>query len=287
LRQQLHLPDEQGLLVESVMEGSPAAQAGIQRYDVLLAANGTPLKNVADLVGELNKGKDAKLSIDLIRGGERQTISATPQKRSEMTAPRAEVGQNAEDEELEDFLRMVPGLIDEGPLRFRVFHPAQILPPGAKVPGSSARDVTVTVKTEATLDDGYKLSIVRENQKPAKITVTRGDEKWEATETELGKLPEKVRSDVERLLHMGPLGLRMLVAPEATSPQTRSRGDSRMERRMEQMHRNMEQMQKAMNEMRGRMGQPPMEKMEKPAPKKPAPEKKPAPAEKRANGQDV
>ncbi len=43
------------------------------------------------------------------------------------------------------------------------------------------------------LPDNVTVSIVRHGKEPPKITVTRGDEKWEITDKELDKLPEELR----------------------------------------------------------------------------------------------
>ena len=44
------------------------------------------------------------------------------------------------------------------------------------------------------------ISITKTGDKPANIVVKMGDEKWEVSEKELDKLPEKVRPYVDRML---------------------------------------------------------------------------------------
>ena len=227
LRAQLGLSEaDGGLLVENLMPDGPAAKAGIRQFDVLLKAGGTPLREIGDLAGQIEKSKESKMPVELIRGGKRQTVAVTPAKRPKEGMAKIEGGALPEGEvggarQWFDFNldKMLPG---DGNWRFHVFHPGQILPPGAPLARGAAKDVHVTVKTAATLPDGYKVEIMREDHKPAKITVTRneGDKetwKWEGSEAELGKLPEKIRPEVDRLAHRDPIWLDMLVTPEVGS----------------------------------------------------------------------
>ncbi|HEY2762069.1 MAG TPA: hypothetical protein VGI75_15030, partial [Pirellulales bacterium] len=59
------------------------------------------------------------------------------------------------------------------------------------------------------IPDNMTISIVRQGGKPAKITVTRGDDKWDVTEGELDKLPEDVRPIVQGTLGGGPMTIRL------------------------------------------------------------------------------
>jgi S1-C subfamily serine protease len=56
-----------GLLVRAVLDGSPAAEAGIRRGDVLLAAAGRPLQSVDDLLDVLQTA-DPPLELRVARG---------------------------------------------------------------------------------------------------------------------------------------------------------------------------------------------------------------------------
>jgi serine protease Do len=49
LAQQLGVRATQGLVVQNVMEGSPAAEAGFERGDVILEVNKKPVKSVSEL----------------------------------------------------------------------------------------------------------------------------------------------------------------------------------------------------------------------------------------------
>ena len=133
--------------------------------------------------------------------------------------------------------------------------------------------------------DGYKIEIRRENDNPAKITVTKDKEKWEVTENELSKLPEAVRPQVEQLLHAnsgnvffapgqpimggggnfggysGPAGPGSMIFP--------GMHDRHVQQQLSDMNRQIDEVRKSVNELRAKAGLTPL-----PEPK-PAPEKKP------------
>ncbi len=85
LRHQLKLkPEGAGLVVDSVVPGSPAAKAGIQPYDVLQKVDDQIVFNAAQLtalVHSMKAGDQVKLRV--IREGEVQTLAATLGKNSE------------------------------------------------------------------------------------------------------------------------------------------------------------------------------------------------------------
>jgi serine protease Do len=84
----LHLSDDSGALVASVVPNGPAAKAGVQPGDVVQAINGDKVANPRDLavdVAAVKPGDTAKL--DVLRNGETQTISvAVARMPNEQTA---------------------------------------------------------------------------------------------------------------------------------------------------------------------------------------------------------
>lgn len=69
------IPPEQGILVEQVMQGSPAARAGLQPFDILLQYNDQKLfspEQLTRLVGSDTSGQPVKLVI--VRGGNSATV---------------------------------------------------------------------------------------------------------------------------------------------------------------------------------------------------------------------
>lgn len=68
--------DEDGLLISGIVEDSPAEKAGIIRGDILTAIGGTEVNSVAEINGVLSDYKAGqKISIDVLRGGEKKSIT--------------------------------------------------------------------------------------------------------------------------------------------------------------------------------------------------------------------
>ncbi len=199
LQAQLKLPKDQGLVVEALQPGSPAAKGGIQQYDILLKANDKPLSGLHDLQQLINQVKGGKLTFDLLRAGKHETVTVTPTKRpahepGEMGALWIPEGAAARS------LNVGPNLMPGRPLEFRIIRPGQILPPGGALPAIANATVDVTVHTKAKLADGSNVEITQRGAEPAKVVVTRDKDKWEGTSGDLSKIPEKIRPEVEKLL---------------------------------------------------------------------------------------
>jgi S1-C subfamily serine protease len=76
---QHQLPHETALVVMSVAEGAPAETAGVMVGDVLVAANGEPLRRTTDLLDALSRAKvGAPLELKRLRGAELQTVTVIP-----------------------------------------------------------------------------------------------------------------------------------------------------------------------------------------------------------------
>jgi len=79
---------EDGLVVDRVMEDSPAAQAGIQEGDVIIEINGEEAENFASLqeaVQEAGKA-DRSLKLKLERDGKEIVLKVKPTKSEETAA---------------------------------------------------------------------------------------------------------------------------------------------------------------------------------------------------------
>ena len=75
LAQQLHLPDESGVLVLLVYEGSPAEIGGLRAGDVIIDFNGKPVRDLIDLrnrVVETDVGQ--KVTLRILRDGREQSL---------------------------------------------------------------------------------------------------------------------------------------------------------------------------------------------------------------------
>jgi serine protease Do len=74
MRAAVGLPERDGLLVRAVQDGSPAARAGVQRGDLLVAADGRPLAAVDDLFDALEAARGS-ITLTVVRGTEEQEIA--------------------------------------------------------------------------------------------------------------------------------------------------------------------------------------------------------------------
>jgi len=85
MRSQLDLGDR-GLLVLSVSDGSPAAKAGIKKYDILIFADDKELETKEDLesVVEIAGKEKQTFSLGLIRKGKELTVEVSPIEKSKL-----------------------------------------------------------------------------------------------------------------------------------------------------------------------------------------------------------
>ena len=75
---ELNLVDTNGVLVQSIVDGSPAAKAGMKAYDVILKYNGKSVKDTdgsSELSSQSKVGSNVELSI--IRDGKKITVRVT------------------------------------------------------------------------------------------------------------------------------------------------------------------------------------------------------------------
>ncbi len=77
------VPDATRVLVTSVTEGSPAAQAGFKNGDIFISGNGQPIRNYDELrvIVDANANKPVNFVVD--RKGEQIKLTATPQMNTE------------------------------------------------------------------------------------------------------------------------------------------------------------------------------------------------------------
>jgi S1-C subfamily serine protease len=76
MRAAVGLEDRDGLLVRGVVDDSPAANAGLQRGDLLVRANGRTLAGMDDLFDALDQA-GAGLTLGLVRGTEERDVEVT------------------------------------------------------------------------------------------------------------------------------------------------------------------------------------------------------------------
>ncbi len=83
---QLGLKERNYLFVSAVFPESPAKEAGVKQYDILLKVNDKPLENVAQLQAILKLGKGKPIAIKILRNGESMTLSVKPEEISKRKA---------------------------------------------------------------------------------------------------------------------------------------------------------------------------------------------------------
>lgn len=191
LRAHLQLPEGQGLQVQTVLDDSPAAKAGIARHDVLLSAGDEPLKDVGDLVRAVDAAKESPISLRLLRAGKEQTIEVTPAKRPK--DQQLPLGEESGDRNVRQWFEQWRD--GRGPRVMQLMRPGMMFDQGKLL--------------DAPLPEGMSITISKTGDKPASISVKRGDESWEVTQDKLDELPEDVRGHVGRLLGRMPLAMRL------------------------------------------------------------------------------
>jgi serine protease Do len=75
-----HFNVDGGVLINNVRENSPAAKSGLRAGDIIVEAEGTPIKNDNDLIRAIGDNKDGSVSIIFVRQGGRQTVNITPEE---------------------------------------------------------------------------------------------------------------------------------------------------------------------------------------------------------------
>jgi S1-C subfamily serine protease len=84
LRRAVGLEERDGVLVRAVEESSAAAAAGIERGDLIVAANGRAVDGVDALYEALDATEpDAALELGLLRGNEERTVAVSLREHSE------------------------------------------------------------------------------------------------------------------------------------------------------------------------------------------------------------
>ncbi|HTX28354.1 MAG TPA: S1C family serine protease [Streptosporangiaceae bacterium] len=74
MRRAVGLPEAEGLLVHKVVQDSPAARAGLDRGDLIVAAAGQPTRSIDDLFGALRAAAGGTLELTVIRGTDERSV---------------------------------------------------------------------------------------------------------------------------------------------------------------------------------------------------------------------
>lgn len=202
LRAQLGLEGEQGLLVYDVVAEGPGKAAGIQQHDVLLTVrlgemDSVRLTNVPQLIELVQKAELKPLAIELLRAGKTIPLTVEPKERPQVEvngvtdldvvyvgdAVHVLAAPDTRYEELRRKLEELEKLV--GPK-----HPISVRMAGPIVPTRSRQAGA----------DGVSVSIAKQGQEPAQITVQKGDQRWSVGENQLDQLPEDLQDRVRQWL---------------------------------------------------------------------------------------
>jgi regulator of sigma E protease len=83
-------------VVDSVVAGDPAARAGLLRGDSIVAIDGAPIREWQQLLSHVSGSAGRTINIDVVRSGERRTITVSPEAReieSQITGRKERVGR--------------------------------------------------------------------------------------------------------------------------------------------------------------------------------------------------
>ncbi|NOT49489.1 MAG: PDZ domain-containing protein [Acidobacteria bacterium] len=173
------LREVKGVGVESVIEGSPAQSAGIQKGDVLVKVNGedvTSTRKLTRLIGEISPDHQARIIV--LRNGTEREITVTVGKRQGIKfdegsfaplAPmsRLEFPQMPNLERLPRFEGTLPPGAPDAPFAFALGTRRQI--------GAGLTPLTKQLAEHFGVDGGALINNVRENSPAAKAGLKAGD----------------------------------------------------------------------------------------------------------------
>lgn len=203
LEAQLKL-EGKGILIDVVEKDGPGEKAGLKPHDIVIMVAEQDVKSPADLSKTLANSEGKELKFDVIRGGEKMTVVVQPRStikasgtlNLDMTSgtlnldmPKTEIEEEIIQLESKIREKLKGAGVD---LRMHVIRPGQVMP-----------DDVLLSRVE--VPENVTISIRKEGGKPAKIEVSRGEEKWDLTEESVDKLPEDLRPHVERMLGRGPM----------------------------------------------------------------------------------
>lgn len=195
------LRDVKGVGVESVVEGSPAQAAGLQKGDVIVRVNGdeiTSTRKLTRLIGEISPDHQARLTV--MRGGSEREINVTVGKRPgirfgegsfQWSGPigKFEMPQMPDLPNLQNLPRIevpFPPGVPDMPMTWSF---------GRRQIGVGVTPLTKQLAGHFGVDSGVLVNNVRENSAAAKAGVRAGD-----VITEIDGKPVKGDSDLIRAL---------------------------------------------------------------------------------------
>ena len=83
-------------VVDTVLEGRPAALAGLQRGDSIVAIDGSPVTEWQQLIDRVSASPGRTIALEVVRDGSRRTLSVRPEERevqNELTGRKVRLGR--------------------------------------------------------------------------------------------------------------------------------------------------------------------------------------------------
>lgn len=183
LRTHLQLAEDMGVVIEEILDDSPADKAGLRKHDIILRVNGDAVDNMQVLQSQVRASKEKPLELKIIRLGKQEKISLVPEPLPEALREAAARP-----------LRRLNGVRLEGDAMQQLLEQLGVRGLG---PGMAFRG--------GQLPNNISISVQRKNDGPAQITVKQGDKTWrieEGDDASLKQLPDEVRPHVERMLRV-------------------------------------------------------------------------------------
>lgn len=194
LRTQLQLADDVGVLVANIVPGSPAEKAGLRLHDVVVALNGEPISDLKAVQKAIADGGKKPLELKIIRLAKESTVKVTPEERPKDAPQALPGGQGGGNFGGLDLNQLLPQ--NGMPRGMRMFGNGMVL-------GGQPFNLN-------QMPGGVSVSMSREGDGPATVTVKKGDKTWTVKgddEKALKELPDDVRPFVQNMLHGGQGGM--------------------------------------------------------------------------------
>ena len=194
LRTQLQLAEDMGVVVEDVVPDSPAEKAGLRKHDIILRSNDDVVDSMEVLQSQVQAGGDKPIELQILRLGKEMDVTVTPEQRpenfQELMGPEPNVpGGEMLGGDLGRLLQQFQGGAGM-PGGMRVFGPGMVL---------NGRQFDFNA-----IPNGMSVSVARNGDGPAQITVKKGDKTWTLSSDDakaLAELPEDVRNYVNGMLN--------------------------------------------------------------------------------------
>ncbi len=189
---------EKGMVVESVSADGPARKAGLQKHDILLEANGTPIKASSDLLRAVVAAGRKPVVLAVLRAGKPLEIPVAPEPRP-VGGTVLSLGPSRQATVVVDFMKRP--LAGAGERTFRVNPGVTLM--NSKISGVEGGEI----KTLGTfsLPGGYQVEIANAAGRPGEIVVRKkqegqAEQVWKTTPDKLDVLPEEVRPMLGKVL---------------------------------------------------------------------------------------